>query len=125
MTQETISLLHVLGNIHIGKKFLNQYFKAEGFIRFGNQLIQYTMNSEDKQYLLSSSLLLFLFRCCSTATSSFCLFLSLFELHGKFCAFPVGIGDGVKPFYLFVKTTVVFVLTTENCLIKLQTPRNV
>lgn len=55
MTQETISLslLHALGNTHTGKKFLNQYFKAEGFLSFGNQLIQYKMNgplySEAKQ----------------------------------------------------------------------------
>lgn len=122
MTQETISLslLHALGNTHTGKKFLNQYFKAEGFLSFGNQLIQYKMNgplySEAKQCSWSSSLLLFLFRFCTTATSSSCLFSSLFELCRKCCAFPIGIRDGVRLCCLvFVKTTVVFVLTTENC----------
>lgn len=51
---DNFSLLHALGNTHTGKKFLNQYFKAEEFISFGNQFIQYIMNgpphSKAQQY---------------------------------------------------------------------------
>lgn len=125
------SLSHALGNTHTGKKFFNQCFKAEGFISFGNQLIQYIMNgplhSKAKQCSRSSSLLLFLIRFCTTATSSSCLFSSLFELCRKCCAFLIGIRGGVRPCYPgFDKTTVAFVLTTESCDVYDQvTPRNV
>lgn len=111
---DNLPLFHVMGNTHTGKKFLNQYFKAERFITFGNQLTPYIMNeplhSEAKQCSWSSSLLLFLFRFCATAASSSCLF-SLFELCGKCCTFPIGIRDGVRPCYPVIKVT-----NTMECL---------
>lgn len=56
------------------------------------------------------------FRFCTIASSSSYLFSSLSKLCGKSCAFPTGIKYGVRPRYLgFVKTTVIFVLTTGNC----------
>lgn len=111
---DNLPLFHVMGNTHTGKKFLNQYFKAERFITFGNHLTPYIMNeplhSEAKQCSWSSSLLLFLFRFCATAASSSCLF-SLFELCGKCCTFPIGIRDGVRPCYPVIKVT-----NTMECL---------
>lgn len=81
--------------------------------------------SETKQNSWSSSTfclwcfllgLVFIFRFCATATSSSCLVSSLFERCGECCAFPTGNRDGVRLCYpVFVKTTVIFVLTTENC----------